>query len=172
MSSFRHVFRRIGRNRRGTAAIETAMLMLPFLMVLVGVFEIGAYIGQKSILEDAVKTASRQIATGQINGSGKGTFLATIAANSFGLIDTSKLSVNVTAYPSFGAVPDGFSPLFDASGKAANQNFQTGSGNQVVVVQVGNWYAFVTPLLASVLATSSATASIVTTTLVFRNEPF
>jgi len=159
----------LGRNRSGTAAVETGFLLLPFILVLVGVFETGACIGQRAILEDAVKTASRLISTGQINSSGKSRFLASIAQNSYGLIDTSKLSVNVTAYPSFAAVPNAFQPLFDANGKAANQNFQTGSGNQVVVVQVGNWYAFAAP---SLLTASPTGAAIVTSNLVFRNEPF
>ncbi|MEI6557623.1 MAG: TadE/TadG family type IV pilus assembly protein [Rhodospirillaceae bacterium] len=159
----------VRRNRRGTAAIETAFLLLPFIMVLVGVFEAGSYIGQQAILQDAVKTASRLISTGQINASGKPRFLSTISQNTYGLIDASKLSVNVTAYSSFNAVPDHFAPLFDSSGTATNQNFQTGSGNQVVVVQVGNWYPFALPSLFSAM---SSGASIVTSNLVFRNEPF
>ena len=163
------IHRVLRRNRSGTAAVETGFVLLPFLMVLVGVFETGTFIGQKAILQDAVKTASRLISTGQIDSSGKAQFLSTIAQNTYGLIDTAKLSVTVTAYPSFSAVPASFQPLFDASGKAANQNFQTGTGNQVVVVQVGDWYTLAAPAL---LPTSTGGASVVTSTLVFRNEPF
>ena len=166
------IHRVLRRNRSGTAAIETGFLLMPFLLMLVGVFEAGSYIGQQVILQDAVKTASRLISTGQINSSGEARFLSSLSQNTYGLIDTSKLSVNVTAYPSFGAVPSSLQPLFDGSGKAANQNFQTGTGNQVVVVRVGNWYSFVTPLLSPLFTTSPGGASAVTSTLVFRNEPF
>ncbi len=163
------IHRVLKRNRSGTAAVEMGFLLLPFILVLVGVFETGTYVGQQAILQDAVKTASRLISTGQITSSGKAQFLSSIAKNTYGLIDTTKLSVNVTAYSSFSAVPSKFQPLFDSSGKAANQNFQTGTGNQVVVVQVGNWYSFAAP---SLMASTSGGASIVTSNLVFRNEPF
>lgn len=169
MSTSALIFRVLRRNRRGTAAVEAGFLLLPFLMVLVGMFEAGSYIGQQAILADAVKTASRLISTGQINSSGEGQFLSSIAQNTYGLIDTTKLAVNVTAYPSFSAVPASFQPLFDGTGNATGQNFQTGTGNQVVVVQVADWYSFVLPAL---FTSSPSGASIVTSTLVFRNEPF
>ena len=163
------IHRVLRKSRSGTAAVETGFLLLPFLIVLLGVFETGTYIGQQAVLQDAVKTASRLISTGQVTSSGEAQFLSSISQNTYGLVDTTKLSVNVTAYPSFGAIPATFQPLFDNSGKAINQSFQTGTGNQVVVVQIGNWYSFVTP---SLFASASNGVSIATSTLVFRNEPF
>ena len=167
ISSFIH--RILRKSRSGTAAIETAMLLLPFIMVLVGVFEAGSYIGQASILQNAVKTAARLISTGQIHSSDKTLFMSSIAQNTYGLIDTTKLSVSVNAYPSFGAVPSTLLPLFDNNGNPINQTFQTGTGNQVVVVRVGYWYSFVVPAL---FTASSSGTSTVSSNLVFRNEPF
>lgn len=148
------------------------MLMLPFILVLVGVFEAGTHVGRYAILQDAVKTAARLIATGQISSGDKTKFLTSISQNTYGLIDTTTLSVNVNAYTSFSAIPTTLQPLFDSNGAVSNQSFQTGTGNQVVVVRVGYWYSFVTPLVSSLLATSSGSTSIFNTTLVFRNEPF
>ena len=159
-------------SRRGTAAIEMAMLLLPFAMVLVGVFEVGIHVGRYAILQDAVKTASRLITTGQITSSDKVKFLNSISQNTYGIIDANTLSVFVNAYDSFSAIPVAFQTAFNSSGNASNQSFQTGTGNQVVVVRVSYWYSFETPLVSSLFSSSSSSSSIFTTTLVFRNEPF
>src|SRR5262249_6190871 len=58
--------RRLWRNKRGTTAIEFAMVALPFFSLLLAIFETTAVFFANGTLENAVTEASRQIRTGQV----------------------------------------------------------------------------------------------------------
>lgn len=58
------------RNEDGAAAIEFAMLALPFLMFVLGVIGMGLYFFMDSSLQYAVSSAARKIRTGEVNTGG------------------------------------------------------------------------------------------------------
>ncbi len=170
MHIIKHTKRTIGSNRSGTAATEFALVMLPFIIMFVGIFDLGAYISQTIVLQNAVASSARMIETGQISSGNKAAFLANIQANTYGLVDTTAISVNVSAYNSFSAAPSPLPPLFNNVNLPINQNFNTGTANQAVVVMVGCIHTFFTPLVGNLL--SATGASIFTSVKVFRNENF
>lgn len=53
------------RNEDGAAAIEFAMVAIPFLMMLVGIMGSGLQFFSQNALENGVEAASRQVMTGQ-----------------------------------------------------------------------------------------------------------
>ena len=170
MVIFTHLQRALMANRRGTVAVEFALVLLPFLITFAGIFEVGLYITKTAVLENAVKESGRLIRTGQVTTLSP--FLDNISQNTFGLLDASKLSVSSNAYNSFDAIPGTLPAQFDQKGNQINQNFQTGAGNQVIVLRVGCRYQFITPLVGSLVDASGAGTWTFTSTMVFRNEPF
>lgn len=65
---------RIGRNRDGAAALEFALLAVPFLLLVFAIFETFLAFAGEQLLANAVETMSRKLRTGEITfGQGKPT---------------------------------------------------------------------------------------------------
>jgi Flp pilus assembly protein TadG len=58
------------RNTDGVAAIEFAMVSLPFFMMMFGLILVGLYFFTTFTLENAVEQAARLIRTGQVQQQG------------------------------------------------------------------------------------------------------
>ncbi|WP_083556028.1 TadE/TadG family type IV pilus assembly protein [Hyphomicrobium sp. NDB2Meth4] len=98
-SSTRH---RLAANEDGAAAIEFALVGLPFLLFIFGIIGFGLYFLTSTYLEHGVKTASRKILTGELRTAGTdgnpmtiGEFRKLVCDASEPVIDCSKLSVMV-----------------------------------------------------------------------------
>lgn len=66
---------RVGQNtRRGTAAVEFAVVLPFFIIILAGVWEVGRLVQVTQIVQNAAREAARQASTGTVN-------LATIKTN-------------------------------------------------------------------------------------------
>lgn len=61
----RRLLRRLKRDRRGAAVVEFAFMLAPMLLMLLGGIEIGYLAYSKTVLEGAIKEASRMAGTGQ-----------------------------------------------------------------------------------------------------------
>lgn len=60
---------RLGRDRRGTTAIEFGMLAMPFLAIVCAIFEIAYVDFESETLQAALSTAARQIMVGALQGA-------------------------------------------------------------------------------------------------------
>ena len=58
--------RRFGRARGGATAVEFAMIALPFMGLLIAIFEIGLIFMVANSLDDATNTVARQMRTGEL----------------------------------------------------------------------------------------------------------
>jgi Flp pilus assembly pilin Flp len=61
----RRLLRRLRRNERGAAVVEFAFMLTPMLLMLLGGMEVGYLAYSKTVLEGAIKEASRMASTGQ-----------------------------------------------------------------------------------------------------------
>ena len=94
--------RRIASNEDGAAALEFAMVGLPFLLFLLGIIGFGLFFLTSTYLEYGVETASRKIRTGELRTAGAGgnamtvgEFRNLVCQTSSPVIDCSKLRVLV-----------------------------------------------------------------------------
>jgi Flp pilus assembly protein TadG len=136
--------RRFTGNESGTTAIEFAAVIGPFLMLLFGIISVGFYFFVVFSLEHAVESAARVIRTGQAQTSSPPMtvtqfkqlvcdklppFMATGSC--------ANLRVNVQNFAGYGSIST--ASCLDGGGSlipAANQTFNTGSANAVVLVSV------------------------------------
>jgi Flp pilus assembly pilin Flp len=58
-------FQRFGRDQRGSAAVEFAMLVAPLLFLLLGIFEVGMQYFVLTAFDSAVQRTARLVRTGQ-----------------------------------------------------------------------------------------------------------
>jgi len=181
----RRVLSRFSRSQNGAAAVEFGFVALPFLMLLWAIFETALMFWTNQVLEEALSQASRSILTGQSRSLYTSNNAATNAAAfrdavcahaSLGLIDCTKLSVDVRSYADFGAASSGTAkndPL--AGGKLDTSSFsysQPASGQIVVIRAVLDYKLFLTSWASTSLANIGSGHRGIVASIAFRTEPF
>ena len=165
--------RRLVVQESGTAAIEFAIIAVPFFLLLVSIFEVGMVMFTQSALQGATQEAARQIRTGnvQANGDPETAFEDLLCAELVAAIDCNgQLVVDARAFDSVGEVS--VPPFYGSSGAASGDQFDGGDPGQTVVVRVAYTWPIMTPLLTPFLANNGDGGRIITAATVFRNEPF
>jgi Flp pilus assembly protein TadG len=164
----------IMRDARGATAIETALVLTPFALLIFGIIEVSVlYLGAIS-LEDAVASAGRQIRTGTIAGPAGleafrtifcGEVAAVVACNN-------NLTIIVESFTSFDEV-NFAAPLIDpVTGDLVGDSFDPGGAGSINLIRVAYSYDIMTPLLSQYLGDGSTGSKILEASTVIRNEPF
>ncbi|MEO1038384.1 MAG: TadE/TadG family type IV pilus assembly protein [Pseudomonadota bacterium] len=165
--------RRFAEARRGSAAVEFALIAGPFFALMMAILEVGLVFFTSSVMEDSMLQAAREIRTGefQTGGNGRADFLDTVC-ESFGNIgDCSKLSVDVRTFDNFTSVtvPD---PVVDDEFSDAGFVFEPGGAGDVVLVRVFYRKKLFTPSLGVGLANIADNEVLMSAATAFRSEPF
>jgi len=170
--------RKLGGNRDGAAAVEFALVLVPFIGLTMALIETTVMAFTQANLENAVVEAARKVRTGQatVTGSGGATAFSTAVCNQLtSLITCSKLVFDVRSFTSFSSINI---PVPDANGSTAGASYNTGASSSssgtadVVTARVIYPYSFLTPGLSNFLGgTANQTVNMVYT-VVFQNEPY
>ncbi|POR46246.1 TadE/TadG family type IV pilus assembly protein [Bosea psychrotolerans] len=176
------LLRRFKRSQDGATIVEFAMVATPFLMLLAAILETALMFWTSQALEEGVGQASRALLTGQSQTLYKGTasdnataFKNAICANAPGLIDCTKVTIDVRSYASFAAASTGTTASSPVSGGALNT---TGYGytqplpGQIVVVRAVLEYKLIFTQWSSALANIGAGKRGIVASATFRAEPF
>jgi Flp pilus assembly protein TadG len=170
-------------NRRGSAAVEFALVAPMFFALLFAIIEVALMFFASQVLETVTQNSARVLLTGQaqsgsvtacaVSGVGtpcsQSTFKAYVCSQIPALFDCSKLSVDVVSANSFGTLSltsYGDSCNFNAS---AAQYGPGGAGQVVVVRLFYQWPLFVTGLGFNMGCSSKR---LLVSTAAFKNEPF
>jgi Flp pilus assembly protein TadG len=168
------VARRFVRQQDGAAAIEFALVALPFLALTFAILETAMVFFAGQTLEAAASDSARLILTGQAQTSGysQTDFKNAVCARIYGLFDCSNgMYVDVKSYSSFASI--------NTASPVTNGNFDTGSmayspggpGDIVVVSLYYQWPIYVS-LLGNSLANLNGGNRLLAATSVFRVEPY
>ena len=182
-ASLRNKLRRFRRSRRGSAAVEFAMVAPIFFALLFAIIETSLVFFASQILESGIQDSSRQLYTHQLQDGGL-TLLQEEAAfkqdlcNSVKVLLSCPLDVDVKFYPS--GTPITITDPIDGSGNYDNTNlvFQLPPKNSsatVVVRGFYQWPLFVTGLgynIANIGRGSSNSKRLLAATAAFHVEPY
>jgi Flp pilus assembly protein TadG len=172
----RRIFRRFRRNRRGSAAVEFALVAPVFFALLFAIIETGIMFFASQVLETVTQESVRQILTGQAQGANylkwnnfrDGVVCAQIPA----LFTCSNIYVNVQSYTQFSSVTInnmiGGDGCFDPSTLGYSPG---GPGDTVVVQLFYQWPLFVTGLGYNISNLCGNQRELMATA-VFQNEPY
>ena len=160
-----------GRCRRAVTAVETALIMAPFLTICFGVIETAMLYYVAAALEGQVAEASRQIRTGNVQDSAnpQAAFAALLYGNLQNLIACENVVIDVRRFASFSTV--NYPEYVDTDGNAANAQFVPGNPGDVVLVRVTYRWQLLTPFLDHLMADTGSTKFLGAAAL-FRNEPY
>ena len=166
MSAHGHWPLRLVKSEAGGTMVEFAVVVLPFLLLLFGAFDIGFYYWGSAELENATAHGARLVRTGQVQTGGlnQAQLKTEVCSRTSVLVGcTSRLRLDVRSGRSFADITPP-SPL-NGSGELksdADFIFSPGAGNDVVMVSAFfNWRLLLKP-----------SDYILRAATVTRNEPF
>ncbi|MDP9127495.1 MAG: pilus assembly protein [Pseudomonadota bacterium] len=148
--------------RKGSTAVEMALVAPVFFLLLMGMTEIALFLTAQQLLENATFNTSRLAKTGYTaNGKTQAQTVSQILNNelqSFGsFIDLTKVTMTATSYNSFTTIGTG-----GTSG--------LGTQDQIVVYTVTYPWMLFTPMLSQIIGTGGVVT--LTSRIVVRNEPY
>ncbi len=176
------LLRRFGRSRDGSAAVEFALISIPFFALLFAVLETAVVLWSSQVLETAVANASRRIFTGELNGElaavpapqHAAEFRKRICSHVPALFDcTGGLQIDVRAFPTF--TSPGLLPPLMKNGEINSGEFvyQASTSGQIVIVRAAFPMKLYTSFLSGPgLSNLSGNRRMIAAVAAFRNEPF
>jgi Flp pilus assembly protein TadG len=163
------------RHQDGAAAVEFALVALPFLALTFAILETALVFFAGQTLESAASEAGRLVMTGQAQSAGytKDQFKNQVCTFLVGgLFDCSNgVYVDVKTYASFGAV-NAAPPLNNGQFDTTKMNYTPGGPGCIVVVSLYYQWRIYVSLLGDNLSNQNGGNRLLVATSVFRNEPF
>jgi Flp pilus assembly protein TadG len=170
----RKALRRFRRNRRGSAAVEFALVAPVFFALLFAIIETAIVFFAGQVLETVTQDSARMIMTGQAQTGGysQASFKTYVCGKITVLFDCAAgISIDVQSYTGFSSVSIA-DPIDGGKNFVAPNNYNPGGPGDIVVVRLFyQWPLFVTGLGYNI---SNLTGSkrLLTATAAFRNEPY
>jgi Flp pilus assembly protein TadG len=163
------------RDRKGGAAIEFALIAGPLLFLIFACFELAFVVLISVTLDNATDLASRQIRTGITTqgNSTASTFRQQVCNNMGWMVSTcvANLQIDVQTYNSFAQVPT-TDLIKNGQFDSANFAYVIGGGSKIQMVRAYFEWPLFTPMMTAGLATLSNQDVVISSKVVFRNEPF
>lgn len=183
--TLRAALRRFGGNRRGSAAVEFALVAPMFFALLFAIIETALMFFASQVLETVTQNSARVVLTGQAQSGTvtacavggvaapctQATFKTYVCSQIPALFDCSKLYVDVSSYSSFSAVT--LPSHIDAAGNFdTTMGYSAGSAGDIVVVRLFyQWPLFVTGLGYNI-SNLAGNKRLLVATAAFKNEPY
>ena len=172
-SATRSLLRRLCKARRGAVMVEFALLMLPFFILLFGVFEVALLIWGGLELDNATADAARLVRTGQAQAAGyDAADLRQAVCSRVSLLFecNSRLRVDVQTFPSFQIT---LPAALDPQGRLKQAfAFDLGQGGSIVLMTTFYEWPLLS-ILSSISLSNMADGNILlSASAAFRNEPF
>jgi Flp pilus assembly protein TadG len=165
---------RFCRNESGGAAVDFALVLLPFLAVLMAIIESAIVLFAGQVLQTATTTSARLIMTGQAQNAGwsAAQFQSSICAGLTVMFNCAQnLSVDVRSFASFSSV--NLPAVTNSNGTLTNSYvFQPGNPGDVVVVRLIYQWPIIASGLGFGLVNSANQTNTLIATAAFRNEPY
>ena len=164
---------RFRRSESGATVVEFSLVALPFFALLFAIIETSLLFFADQALDTAVSSTARLVRTGQAQEDGMtaAQFKTAVCGQMVGLLDCSKLKVDIRKYADFDSISLD-TPVDDDGNLEVTENYQTGHGGDIVVVRAYyEWPTFV-PGLGNNLADMPNGTHLLVATAAFRNEPF
>jgi Flp pilus assembly protein TadG len=175
--SFRTALHRFRRNRRGSAAVEFALVAPVFFGLLFAIIETAIVFFAGQVLETVTQDSARQIMTGQAQTAKysqedfKNKAVCPPDALAKVLFNCDDLHVDVQSYPAFSSVK--ISDPIAGGNFLPAMNYSPGVAGDIVVVRLFyKWPLFVTGLGYNIANLSGSKQRLLSATAAFRNEPF
>jgi Flp pilus assembly protein TadG len=168
----RRRFARFARKQDGAAAVEFALVALPFFALTFAILETALVFFANQTLQAAAADSGRLIMTGQAQTASYSAsdFKTQVCNRIYGLFDcTSSMTVDVKTYSTFGSVSN-TPPVTNGQFNSGNTGYALGGPGCIQVVTLYYQWPIYVPLLK--LSNLSNNSYLLQATSVFKNEPY
>jgi Flp pilus assembly protein TadG len=166
--------RSFASHNRGAAAVEFALVMLPFVALLFGIIQTAIVFFASQVLETAVSDSARLILTGQAQNGGYNlaSFKTAVCAKITSLFNCqNNMYIDVRTYADFAAIS--MTSQTDANGNLINNFvYQPGGPGDIVVVRLLYPWPLYMQLWNSNISNMAGSNRLLIATAAFRNEPY
>ncbi|MEM9964654.1 MAG: TadE/TadG family type IV pilus assembly protein [Asticcacaulis sp.] len=163
-----------GRDRKGATAVEFALIAGPLILMILACLELALVVLVSVSLENAVETSARKIRTDNMAGiTSAQTFREDICGRMDWLSGScmDNLHVDVRTFTSFASAAT--PPALIVDGKLLDpMAYQVGNGGAIQLVRAYYTWDLLTPFLKGGLSSLESGQVALSTTAIFRNEPF
>lgn len=172
----RRLIVRFGRRDDGTAAVEFAIVAVPFFAVLFAIIELALVFWAGQVLETAVHDTSRLVMTGQAQKQNfdRAQFKQELCKRVLGLFNCNTgMIIDVRTSGAFATANLG-KPAFKKNGQVDDSGFQyqTGGPGDIVVVRVMYEWPLILRTFGLDLADTPGGKRLLMSAVAFRNEPY
>ena len=183
--TLRSALRRFRGNRRGSAAVEFALVAPMFFGLLFAIIETALMFFASQVLETVTQNSARVVLTGQAQSGSvtacavnsvstpctQATFKTYVCSQIPALFDCNSLVVDVKSYSSFSSVT--LANYTACNLDLTAMGYSPGTSGQVVVVRIYYpWPLFVTGLGYNLNCSSTNNTRLLAATAAFQNEPY
>jgi Flp pilus assembly protein TadG len=169
-----NILRRFRRNRRGSAAVEFALVAPIFFGLLFAIIELAMVFFASQVLETATQDSAREIMTGQAQTANftQAQFKNLVCSKLVVMFDcVNGVSIDVQSYSAFGSV--NIADPIDASRNfVPPNNYLPGGPGDIVVVRIFYQWPLIVTGLGFNIANLSGSKRLLTATAAFQNEPY
>jgi Flp pilus assembly protein TadG len=163
--------RRFLGSEGGGAAVDFALVLLPFLVVLMAIIESAVFLLAGQVLQTSATNAARLILTGQAQNAGDtaAQFKSTVCASLTVMFNcANNLYVDVESFSSFSNISLASPTNSNGAVNSGSFGYSPGNPGDIVVVRlIYQW-----PILATGLGFWGPNANTLVATVAFRNEPY
>ena len=176
MGFIRRKFYRWSRDQEGAAAVEFALVAMPFIMIVVAIIEITVMFTANSLMLGATQDAVRAVRTGQVQvisdpAEAESFFREQICAHiPIRLVDCNAIQFTVRVLDSFADAST--TTQIDEDGNLVDSSLDFGDAEDVVLVNVLYYHPMLTPMMGAFFADSPGNTKLLTATFVFQTEPY
>jgi Flp pilus assembly protein TadG len=172
-ASFGSLLRRFRRNRKGSAAVEFALVAPVFFGLLFAILETALMFFASQVLETITQNSARMILTGQAQQASftQAQFAAYVCSQVPALFNCNSISIDVESYTSFSAIAIN-SPIDNGGNFVPPNGWSCGGPGSIVLVRVFYpWQMFVTGLGYNI-SNMNGNQRLLVATAAFQNEPY
>lgn len=174
MKMWGKLLKRFQKSQDGTAAVEFALVSVPFFTLLIGTIEIMMMFSTQMMLEGATENASRQIKTGffqQAQYEDPEQEFRNVLCEQIGfLMNCDEIVIEMLPFETFAEASE-FTPVYDEDGQIISRGFNSGNVNDTILIRTAFQYQMITPFIDRVFARDSG-SKLLMTTLVRKTEPY
>ncbi len=162
-------------SKKGSTAVEFAIVGIPFVFALIGLIELSLMYAANSVLQDSTNSAARLIRTGQSQQSTGDP--ETVFRDELCRVASVFLNCNAIQYEVM-TLNGGFDdvanspPTFDVNGNLSSSGFNPGGSNQVTLIRTVYFYPLLTPLIGTLMADGPEQTKFMMSTIVLQTEPY
>lgn len=165
---------RFGRKNDGAAAVEFAIVVVPFFALMFAIIELALVFWAGQVLETAAHDASRLIMTGQAQSQNfdQVRFKKELCARALGLFSCDTFKIDVRAYGAFASANLSKPEFKDGKIDDSGFTYQTGGPGDIVVVRVMYEWPLILRTFGLDLADTPSGKRLLMSAVAFRNEPY